>query len=481
MSQPAHYPASNGLNGIALFDPGLALFTALVAPILLYMGGLATIDRFLYPTASLIVAGYLYFKRSSWYIGFCLWLFCATPLVRRLADEQAGWDPSNPILLAPYIACAFTIVSVIRYRSRGATQVTPFLLMLLCIGYGLLLAILGGRTFSGIVDSMKWSVGPLLAVHILAHFNQRQRFHRVAVISFLVAGPAMAAYGIAQYINPPPWDRDWMVGAASLGLNSIGRPAPFELRVFSTMNSPGSFAIMLTTAILISLQQRRFFVVVPELIVMALGLLLSQYRAIWAGTMLGVVCLLVWGSAITKLRVVFSVTAMILLAGSLTIMPEIRQAITDRLQTLTQLGSDASGEDRLHQYERFWTDPSEDIVVGQGLAINGALGGLDHRNPSVIDSGIIVTFSVFGIFCGTIFTVGMLWAVGLTFTQGARECLEMPLYRAIAIATFCQFPFGDVHVGESGFGAWMFVGLAAAEIAARANPNISGSIQVARA
>jgi hypothetical protein len=336
---------------------------------------------------------------------------------------------------------------------------------------------LNGRVVSGAVDAMKWSVGPLVATHILANADRRREFHDAAVTSFLVAAPAMAAYGVFQYITPPPWDTDWMVGAAGLGLDSIGQPAPFALRVFSTMNSPGSFAIVLTTAILIALQMRRTLVAIPAVALMVLGLLLSQYRAIWAGTAVGALTLCLSAPMSTRLRMALAAGVLVVGLGGLSVVPEMQQTISERIDTLYQLGSDASGEDRLHQYADFLARSNADIVFGEGLAINGALPRLDHRTSTIIDSGIITTMTAFGMFGGTLFLCGLIWAVSLAFGRTVRDLPETPLYRAVAIATFCQIPFGDVHIAESGFGAWIFVGLAAAATQSRSRlvPGLSPS------
>ena len=454
--------------GLAWFaDAGLAGFAALIGPSLLYTFGLASADRLLYPATSVAVAGYMYYKRSPWYVGFCVWLFCTTPLIRRLTDEQSGFDPSNPILLAPYLACGFTVFSLLRLSPRFARPATPFLIVLLCVGYGFVLAVLQGRVVSGMVDVMKWGAGPLFAIYLLTHVEQRLELHRASAISFLIATPAMAAYGVAQFIAPPAWDADWAVAMINLGMDSIGRPLPFELRVFSSMNSPGSFGIVMTTAILIGLQQRRLWLAIPAVMAMVVGLLLSQYRAIWAGTLLGTICLLIFGKGKTKVRVLLTAASILLVTWSVTILPEIQQAIYNRIRTINELDADASGQDRLRQYEQFLSDTGNDLVFGEGLAISGASRRLDNRHSNVIDSGIIEGFSAFGIVGGTIFFAGIFWAVGLMFTKEAGRCQNMPLYRAIAVATFCQLPFGSVHVGESGFGAWLFVGLATAAVVAQ--------------
>ncbi len=464
-----------------VIKPSLALFCALIAPVMLYAVGQAPLNRWLYPASSLMLSGYLYYKCSPWYIGYCVWLFCATPLVRRLADQQSGWDASNPILLAPYFACALAAISLFRLRRPHGVIIAPFAIVLACIGFGFILAALNGRVLSGMVDAMKWSAGPLVAVHLLAHPDKREAIHRVVVTSFLIAAPPMAAYGVAQYIDPAPWDATWMIGVAGLGMNSIGHPVPYELRVFSTMNSPGPFAIMLAIAILAALQQqRRFLIVLPTVLLMVLGMLLSQYRAVWAGTLLGAGILSAYGSTTTKVRVLLAMVAMLLVAGSATAMPEIRRAIVERVETLTQLDADASGEDRLHQYDSFLARSDSDQVIGEGLAVDGPSRRLDHGNTVIVDSGIIVVFMALGLFVGTAFMFGLIGVVCLTFRRAARQCRDMPFYRAVIIATFSQLPFGAIHVGESGFGAWVFAGLAASAVAAGMTEKSPRLIQVSR-
>ncbi len=71
------------------------------------------------------------------------------------------------------------------------------------------------------------------------------------------AGMTMALYGIAQFVLLPEWDAQWMRNVIELGLDSIGQPEPFAVRVFSTMNSPGSFGIMLMAAIIVALKTQR--------------------------------------------------------------------------------------------------------------------------------------------------------------------------------------------------------------------------------
>lgn len=445
-------------------EPWVSASVALFLPIVLCSAHLASVARIAYPASAFLLAGYLHHKRSPWYAGFVIWLFCAAPLIRRLVDEQAGFDASSPVLLAPYVACAFAGLALIDFIGRRPiVEARPFLSVILCIGYGLILAFANGRFLSGLVDAMKWSAGPLFALYMLSSSDRAQTLHRTVCLALLIALPLMSIYGVAQYFAPAKWDADWVsnIQLVDPGLVSMGNPLPYELRVFSTMNSPGSFAALVSVGILVALQ-RRAVLSLPLVAVMALALLLTQYRAVWGGTMLGILCLAFAGSAGLRLRIVVSFLAVLLLMTSSALVPQLRQAIAQRVDTITHLQSDRSGEDRMHQYDEFLSDDSGDMLVGAGLAIDGASRLLDGKTTAVIDSGIILVFTALGIAIGTVLLLALASSVAISFSRYAGHSPSIVGYRAVAIASFCQLPFGAVFVGESGFCVWLFLGLAAA-------------------
>jgi hypothetical protein len=78
-----------------------------------------------------------------------------------------------------------------------------------------------------------------------------------------------------------------------------------------------------------------------------------------------------------------------------------------------------------------------------------------------MDGGLLELVSALGVFGAAAYLCGLLAAIIPAFSGATRQFTDMPLYGAVIVATFCQLPFSDVYVGESGFGAWLFVGLAA--------------------
>lgn len=462
---PARGATARPARRVWLCEGTFAFAIALVVPLLLCMAGLGPSLRVLSPAITTCAAGVLFFRRSPWYVGLCVWSFCSTPLIRRLIDAQAGWDPSNPALLSPYLACAFaglTAVHLMAKAPRGPRHAAPFLLMLVCVAYGLVLAVLGDRTLSGLVDAMKWSAGPLVALHVLHNGEMRLAYRKVLAASLLFAVPLMSAYGIAQYVNPMPWDVEWMENAKSLGLDSIGTPQPFDVRVFATMNSPGSFGALLAFGILIAFQSR-LLVMLPVTILGAVALMLTQYRSVWMATLIGVAYIVMLGSRRSYGRMVgvFAVVAIAL--GLTALAPQMQDNIVERFQTLGTLSADESGEDRLHQYVSFFSSgsgSSSDAIVGEGLASFGAFRSLDKKATTVTDSGIIEIFSVYGIVFGTIFLLCLGAIVAVVFSSVRKP--ETDLYRGATIAFLCLIPFGSIFVGETGFCAWLLLGLAVA-------------------
>ena len=454
---------------VSVQEGAIAFAVSLVVPLAMCAAGAGAQLKVLFPALACLVAAILFFRRSPWYIGLCLWLFCSTPLIRRLIDVQAGWDPSNPVLLAPYLACALAGLSALRLFAGmpgSSRHSLPYLIMLGCIGYGFILAVLGDRAASGLVDGMKWSSGPLVALHVIYCWDLRAEHRKVLTFSLMIAVPLMALYGIAQFVNPAYWDIEWMENVKSLGLDSIGTPRPFDVRVFSTMNSPGSFGAMLAFGILLAFQARTLFML-PVTILGVMALMLTQYRSVWAATFIGVVYLIASDAGRIRGRVVGIGVTLLLVLCLTGAVPQMRNVVLDRFQTLSALNADESGADRLDQYVQFVTgdvNNSETLIVGEGLASFGAFRILDKRSWVGTDSGLIEIYSVFGIIIGTIFLLCLVKVILSVFL--CKNTHEARLGRAAMVALIVLIPFGSIFIGESGFCAWLLLGLAAATLTA---------------
>ncbi len=442
----------------SLVAEGIAVVLVVLAlPVALYLVDLAPQARLLYPLLNLGVAAYLYERRSPWYAAHCLLIFCCVSLVRRLIDQQAGFDPSNPVLLTPYLCCLLTAGAFIEYWARRRPLgLAPFLVILACIVYGTALAMLDGRIRSSLVDVLKWSVGPLFAVYLLQNSARIAQIRSVFEPCLIAAAVGMSLYGIAQFVSPAPWDGTWMRGVFELGFNSIGRAEPFQLRVFSTMNSPGAFAAILSAGIVLALK-RRLPVFLLCAAPMMVGLALAQYRSLWAATAFAILLVGVAPSAGMRRTNILALFLAGLALASTALSPQIRDAVVQRASTLTELEGDESLRKRIDQYEEFFAH--DNLIVGEGLAINGASRRLDNRPTIEIDGAIIEIFRAMGVFVGTAFILAIVLLVVSLFGAARRGGDHVYYDRAIVAALFVLFPLGTVHVGELGFCAWAFIGM----------------------
>lgn len=456
-----------GGGGAPVFDGILVVTLVLLIPVALYCLHLAPHARLAYPAANLLLAIHLFARRSPWYAGQCVLLFCFVSLVRRLIDAQAGWDPSSPVLLTPYLCCSPAVVGFIRYWLRPQPRyIGIFLLLLGCIAYGVALAMLNDRLLASLVDALKWGVGPIFAVYALSECERRPALRRTVEGCLIWAGALMGLYGVVQFVAPPVWDAIWMRGAAELGLDSIGQPSPFAVRVFSTMNSPGSFGTFMTAGIVLALKRgvRVTAATVPP---MSIGLALCQYRSIWAATAVAVLMVAlpkrarVEASNITVLAVMLAIAL-----GSMMAVEPIREAVVHRASTLDALRSDASLRSRLDQYAQLARNDS--LLLGEGLALNGASRRLDKGRIEAIDGAPIEIWRGMGVLIGTTFLLALLAPVGALLSAPADADRQIYFDRAIVVSTLIQLPIGSVHAGELGFCAWTFMGLGLAELSRRA-------------
>jgi hypothetical protein len=447
-------------------DGIVVVFAVLALPVCMYLLGVAAYGRLLYPAVNFLLAGYLFSRRSPWYASHCLMVFCFMSLARRLIDDQAGFDASNPALLTPYLCGLYTVITFFEYWSRPQPKkLGPFLILMVCIVYGTALAMLDGRFRSSIVDVLKWTVGPLFAVYMLANRDNIPDLRRIFEPVLIASAAVMGLYGIWQFVSPQSWDANWMHGVLELGFNSIGRPEPFALRVFSTMNSPGSFGTVLSAGIILALK-RRMPVCLLAVAPMLVGLALCQYRSLWAATALAIVLVAVAPSTGVRRTNILALFVVALALASTALSPQIRDAVAKRAASLTELEGDESLRKRLEQYGEAMQH--DNLIVGDGLAINGASRRLDNRHTVEIDGALIEVYRALGVFGATAFFLSIAALVAGLFRATPGLGNDIYYDRAIVVALFVQFPIGTVHIGELGFCAWNFLGFGlAARIAAQ--------------
>jgi hypothetical protein len=407
-----------------------------------------------------LFALYSYFYFRPAYLTLCLWLFFLTPLIRRIIDLQIGWQTGNIIMLSAYIvmipmALAWLDMLV---RGKGVAAVATWVAGAACL-YGFLLAGFKANVAAGALDFARWLFPLLMVAFIVQHANDWSEFRRVISVSFAIAIPILSLYGIWQFLNPPPWDAFWMIQA---GMNSIGRPFPFEVRVFATLNSPGSLACVLVIGLLLALAEMRPYHW-PGLVLGGTALLLTQARAPWAGCLIGAMLLLATLPP-RRLLTMIPFGAFAVVAGTMAFaIPEINDVVTARIESFSELEGDRSAEMRMKQYEDL-DRRLDQLIIGNGFGITGkSRGGVEKDTQIVTDSAIVEGILTIGLLgCLPYFGAYLLLGVQAITRSIRHDDFFVKASGAIVLCVLLQLPFGSVLIGEWGVLTCVFLGMALA-------------------
>jgi hypothetical protein len=434
-------------------------FIALVTLALLAHAGGAL--NYLYPGAALAVGGFLYWCYPRLYLGFTLWLWFLTPEVRRLVDFQQGWNPDSPVMLAPYLVTALTFFTVLRHLPKlQLRQFFPFGLVFSSLFYGYSVGVFReGGPLGATFDLLNWLVPVLFSFHLLVHWRNYPRNYWIIRRTFVWGVLVMGLYGLVQFFYLPAWDRHWMLNAP---IDSIGLPEPFGVRVFSTLNSPGPFAVVMMAGLLLLFAGRgtsRWLAAGPGYA----AFLLSLTRSAWVGWVVGAFLLLVQIRGLMRLRLLGVGLVFLGVLLPFIILEPVTGLVSERLQTFASLEDDGSFRARVDAYEQQL--PSSVLAfVGEGLGSTGVASGLASSSGEQggYDSGIINTFITLGFIGTAFYAVGMtmLFIYGVPSRAYPKESLIVAY--SVAVSVLTQLVFGSAQIGVTGMILWGFLGLAMA-------------------
>ncbi len=432
------------------------ILTFLLVTSVCIVAHLGSVLRFTYPAGALIVAFLLHQKYPVLYLGFSLWLWFLTPFVSRLSDFYAGqFDETRLVLLAPYLAVLVILPSLLRQLPKlykGDTL--PYGFVLVGIAYSFCIGAVNGNLFSVAKTGLDWLIPVLFSFYLVSHWQNyskyRQTIQKVFFWGVLVTG----VYGIVQYVSMPAWDTFWLSAVTEKGAGSFGNVDKQEVRLFSTMNSPGPFAVWMMAGLLMMLsgQGAKGILQVPASVVGYLSFMLTLVRSAWGGWMFGLVALMTSLSPKFQLRLILIVFVLGLAVVPLTTMEPFAETINNRLETLSDLDSDTSAQVRRATYEGLLSQASSSLT-GYGTGV-----------MPTYDSAILDLLFTFG-WIGMVFYGGGLVLLLLRLFRGknnGRSDTFFSTIRAIVLAMCLQLVFGNVLARESGIIFWGFVGLGVA-------------------
>ena len=388
-----------------------------------------------------------------------LWLIM--PGVRRVFGLFGSYVSIDPLSAAPFVATvAISGIQVARSRLDAETKRVLGLALL-----GLAVGVPAGASNPAAMMYALIAYGGGVLAYVIGRSEQAGSFDALSLRKTLViAAPLLAAYGIAQYFLPlAKWDQRWL---NSVDFTSIGAPETGKIRVFSTLNAPGTLAPILALALLCYLASNRVRVaVLVSTVVVLVAFALTYARGTWLAFAAGAVVLMFLAPTRSG-RAIFGLCTLLVLAtmaaGSST--PTTR-AFSHRLETFGSLGSDTSANARtslpLTIVPHAVTRP-----LGAGLGSAGEATKLGTAGPLTSpDNGYLSMLYQLGP-AGAVLFFAAAFAPLRAITrrvvvQGARDRQSVVLF-STSVFTVVLLIGGDLFYGVTGVILWYLLGRAMA-------------------
>ena len=406
--------------------------------------GLARFVNLLYPASAFVLGVFLYFRFPGLYLGFTWWVWFISPLVRRFVDFRSTFTDPSPVLVAPYLVTLMTFYTVIKYLPRTfRTEGLPYFISLSSIIFTLFLGLINHPTAKVLEQFLALALPLTFGFHLYINWQHypayRDSFKRV----FLWGVFIMGLYGVVQFCTAPEWDIQWLLNS---DYQSGGRPQPFKLRVWSTLNSAGPFASVMMSGLLLMLDEVGKLRG-PASLLGFLSFLLSQHRSSWLSWAFGFLNIAGASRPQKQIRLIISMGLLVLLVLGLAGLDQFSGIISDRFESFLSLEDDGSGLARQAEYAEFLV-PALSQIVGYGL------GGLGH------DSGILFFLLNFG-WIGTVLYFGGLCLPIVRIYQSTyvRRDDFLIVSRAIVLCILIQMPTVIATQGPQGMILWSCVSL----------------------
>lgn len=436
----------------------IGVLSGLIALLLLMRQG--RIVDLLFPLLSTMLGAYLFATSPRLFLGYAWWLWFLTPEMRRFADFQSDWSPVNPLMLTPFLVSGLTLITTLqRCPTLRRRALVGFAAIFVALFYGAVIGVVTAGAVIAVYSLLTWLVPVTLGFHLASEWKDYPAYRAALITTFAWGGLAMGVYGLVQYFVAPGWDAFWLVNC---GMINQGQPYPQQIRVFSTLNSSGPFAFVISAAILLTLISRERLKL-PSMAFAMASLLLSLVRAAWIGWTLGFVYLLLSSRGRHRLEVaVLPLCAGVILTLTVLTGP-LGTLISDRLDTLYDLQDDVSYQQRQEFYLDFL---SQSVTNVRGAGIGSTSYVTKLNNFGVIasgfygDSGVMQIPFVLGWF-GSFFYVGGLAALFRHFFGGRADSKDLffKACKAIVLMIAMEMIFENTLINVTGACFWTFLGM----------------------
>jgi O-antigen ligase len=408
-------------------------------------------------TAALVVltVGMYAWNRTAGLVAVWLtWLLA--PFARRVFFLSEPLE-TEPLALAPFLITA--LVAALELQRTNLSPSLRRVLLLVTGGY-----LLGAYT--GLRASPPAAAFALLAYLTAAGclvigYREGSAGRRLVLPAVLmVVAPILSLYAFGQYyLDLPEWDAAWRENAE---VGTVGSPDGDRIRVWSTLNSPGTFAYVLGLTLVAYIALRPFSVprVLAALPVLG-ALALTYVRGAWIATILAVLALgiLTRGAALGRAGAVALVVAAI---ASTALGGATGSALTERVSSLSDPAKDESGEARLTTaIETAPVAAAQPLGLGVGQAGEatrlGERGGFRYT-----DNGYLALLFQVGPFGFLLVMAGVVIATRRALRNAwrrPRDSVDV-LAAGLVVLSLLAMLGGDQLYGVGGMIFWYAAGLA---------------------
>ncbi len=422
--------------------------------------GVGSAARYAFVAAALAFGTLWLVRDHRRYLIFLICLFLFASLARRIIDHAVGYADSNVTLLAPYAVGLLTLAHAFNFLASGSRMSVEMIALVSITFWAFAL----GATSVGLgaiaVDTLRW-FAPLAIFCFVMTLEDDHDLHKALTGPLTAVAVVAALYAVLQFCAPLPWDVYWVenapIGSGPLGI--LGKPEPFQLRVFGTMNSPGSLAAALAALALLIFAASGPRVLTTLMLIFA-AISLTQQRSVMGGLVVGILVLLALGASNLRLRILlFAAFGCVFVLVAISMQPDIVQGILQRFAVGGSLGDDGSLAARLRQLEIYPSLIAE-RPFGYGFGYRGVLSIENGALPFVLDNGFLDLLFNVGAPFGVVYLLALL---SLVLSALAIGVVQRHFALCAACASICllaQLPFGSVQTSEHGFFAFLSLALA---------------------
>lgn len=402
---------------------------------------------------------------SKWLIPYILFVWAVNPEIRRLFEWYHNeYHPVSLFSVLPLLVTLSVVIPILRRRWAMTPVIRNVLILfLIALIYGLAIGMIRNG-FASLFDFANYIVPLLFLVYAeLRSHGYAER--RLWMKSFVNIALLVAVYGIIQFFVVPPWDAFWM---NEVEMSTNGLPLPYEIRVFSSLNSPGPAGMFMSVALLAMLVEKewRGFMGWLGVPVMALGLIITLVRASWVTMVVALLLYLMLSNAKRRAQGLLLICAIAILGVGLIPVVPGGDKLVERFQSLGNINDDYSYNDRMeftaNMIPKLLGNPFGEglgsVGTGTKLENGGQLGQYGN-----FDNGFFALFLTFGIF-GAIVFFRAIWLYAKQLfrwhkTAGQADQKYVRLALCVLVSAVCYLTFENRMSGIGAAIVWFVAAL----------------------